>query len=86
MPIFFTDSSKEIINKAPRFKIDDIVRISKYKNNFAKDYTPNYSEEVFVVKKVKSTVPWTYVINDLKGVKIVETFYEKEFQKTNKKV
>ena len=46
---------------------------------------PNWSEEVFVIKKAKSTVPWTYVIIDLNGEKIIGTFYEKELQKTNKK-
>ena len=49
------------------FKIGVIVRISKYKNNFAKDYVPNWSEEVFVITKVRNTVPKTYVISDLKG-------------------
>ena len=44
---------------------------------------PNWSEEVFVIKKVKNTVPWTYVINDLNGEEITGTFYEKELQKTN---
>ena len=53
------DSSKEINDKNPKFKIGDIVRISKYKTFFAKGYTPNWSEEVFVIKKVKNTVPWT---------------------------
>ena len=43
---------------------------------------PNWSEEVFVTKKVKNTVPWTYVINDLNGEEIMGTFYEKELQKT----
>ena len=47
------------------FKIGDIVRISKYKNIFAKGYTPNWSEEDFMIKKVKNTVPWTYIISDL---------------------
>ena len=61
------------------------VRISKYKNIFGKCYFPNWSEEVFVIKKVKNTVPWTYVIRDLKGQETVGTFYKKEFQKTNKK-
>ena len=70
-------------NKDPKFKVGDHVRISKYKNIFAKGYTPNWSEEVFVIKKVKNTVPWTYVINDLKGDKIIGTFFEKELQKTN---
>ena len=53
----YIDSSKEINNKDPKFKICDIVRISKYKIAFAKVYTPNWSEEVFVIKKVKNTVP-----------------------------
>ena len=62
-----------------------IVRISKYKNIFANCYTPNCSEEIFVIKKVKDTVTWTYVINDLNREEIVGTFYEKELQKTNQK-
>ena len=62
----YIDSSKEVNDKDPKCKISDIVRISKYKNIFAKDYAPNWSEEVFVIKKVKNTVPWTYVISDLK--------------------
>ena len=62
----YIDSSKEIDNKDPKFKTVDIIRISKYKNIFAKGYVPNWFQEVFVIKKVKKTVPWTYVINDLK--------------------
>ena len=76
-------SSKEVNDKDPKFKVGDHVRISKYKNIFAKGYTPNWSEEVFVIKKVKNTVPWTYFINDLNGDEIIATFYEKEPQKTN---
>ena len=76
-------SSKEVNDKDPKFKVGDHVRISKYKNIFAKGYTPNWSEEVFVIKKVKNTVPWTYVINDLNGEEIIGTFYEKELQKTD---
>ena len=64
-------------------KVGDHVRISKYKNTFAKGYTPNWFEEVFVIKKVKNTIPWTYVISDLNGEEIIGTFYEKELQKTN---
>ena len=52
-------------NKDPKFEVGDHVRISKYKNIFAKGYTPNWFEDVFVIKNVKNTVPWTYVINDL---------------------
>ena len=62
----------------------DHVRISKYKNIFDKGYTPNWSEEVFVIKEIKNIVLWIYVINDLKGEEIIRTFYEKELQKTNK--
>ena len=48
----------EIVNKKnPKFKVDDNVRISKYKNIFAKGYTPNWSEEVFLINKIKNTVP-----------------------------
>ena len=53
----YIDSSKEINEQDPKFKIGDIMRILKYKNIFAKGYVPNWSEEVFVIKKVKSTVP-----------------------------
>ena len=79
------NSSKEINDKDPKFKIGDIVRISKYENIFTKGYVPNWSEEVFVIRKVKNTVPWKYVISDLKGKELVGRFYEKELQKTNKK-
>ena len=74
-----------LMKKDPKFKIGDHVRISKYKNIFAKGYTPNWSEEVFVISKIKNTVSWTYAISDLNREKIVWTFYEKELQKTNKK-
>ena len=79
----YIDSVKEVNYKDPKFKVGDHVRICKYKNIFAKRYTPNWYEEVFVIKKVKNTVPWTYVINDLNGEKIIGTFYDKELQKTN---
>ena len=69
--------------KDPRFKVGDHVRISKYKNIFAEGYTPNQSEEVFVVSKIKNTVPWTDVISDLNGELIIGIFYEKELRKTN---
>ena len=54
-----------------------MVRILKYKNTFVEGYTPNLSKEVFVIKKIKNIVPWTYIINDLIGEKTVENFYEK---------
>ena len=65
---------KKVNNKGPKFKVGDHVRISKYKNILAKGYIPNWSEEVFVIKETKNTVPWTYVINDLNGEEIILTF------------
>ena len=59
----YIDSSKEINNKDPKFKIGDIVRISKHKNIFAKGYLLNWSEEVFVINKVKNLLPWTYSVD-----------------------
>ena len=76
-------SDKKVHNKDRKFKVGDHVKISKYKSIFAKGYTPNWYEEIFVIKKVENTVPWTYVINDLNGDEIIETFYEKELQNTN---
>ena len=70
-------------DKDPKFKVGDSVRINKYKNILTKRYTSNRSEKVFMITKVKNTVPWTYVINDLNGDMIIGTFYEKELQKTN---
>ena len=69
-------------DKDSKFKICDHVRISKYKNIFAKGYTPNWYEEVFVINKI-CAVPWTYVINDLNGEEIIGAFYDKELQKSN---
>ena len=78
-PIDVTDDSyaeqnEDSYKRNPKFKVGDHVKISKYKNIFAKGYAPNWSEEIFVIKKIKNTVPWTY-----------GCFYEKELQKTNQK-
>ena len=81
----YIDFKKEINDKDPKFKVGDWVTISKCKNIFTKGYTPNWPEEVFVISKIKSTVPWTYVINDLNGEDIIETFFEKQLKKTNQK-
>ena len=81
----YIDSSEKVNDKDPKFKIGDIVRISKYKKIFVKGYGPNWPEEIFVIKKVKNTVPWTYLISDLKGEEIVGTFYKKELQEANQK-
>ena len=87
-PIDVTDDSFAAYNedfnkKDPKFKVGDHVRISKYKNIFAKGYAPIWSEEVFVASKIKNTVPWTYVASDLNGEEITGSFYEKELQKTS---
>ena len=78
----YIDVKKEINDKDPKFKVGDHVRISKYKNIFAKGYMPNWSEEIFIIKKIKNTIPWTYVINDLNGKEIIGAFYENELQRT----
>ena len=81
----FAEYNEESKEKDPKFKVGDHVRISKFKNIFAKLYTPNWREEIFIVKKIKNTVPWTYVISDLNGEEIGDSFYEKELRKTNQK-
>ena len=81
----YAEYNEDFNKKDPKFKVGDHVRISKYKNIFAKGYTPNWSEEVFVINKIKNTVPWTYAINDLNGEEITGSFYEKELQKTSQK-
>ena len=63
--------------KQIKFQVDDQVRISRNKNIFAKVYVPNLSEEVFVISKIKNTVPQTYFISDLNGEEVVGIFYEK---------
>ena len=75
----------EVNDKKSKFKVGDHVRISKKKNIFAKGYTPNSSEGIFVITGNKNMVPWTYAVNDLNGEQIIETLYGKEFQKTNQK-
>ena len=62
-----------------------MLEFQNTKNIFAKGYTPDWSEEVSVVSKIKNTIAWTYVINDLNGEEMTGSFYEKELQKTNQK-
>ena len=81
----YAEYNEDSNKRNPKFKVGDNVRISKYKNIFAKGYVPNWLEEIFVFKKVKNTVPWTYDINDLNNEEIIGSFYEKELQKTNQK-
>ena len=73
-----SDFDVENNDKDPKFKVHDRVRISKQKNNFAKCFTPYWSGEVFVIKKVENTVAETYVINDFNGKELVGTIYKKE--------
>ena len=77
------DFNVENNDKGLTFEFGNFVRIWKYKNIFAKGYTQNCSEGVFLIKKVKNTEKWTYVIEDLNSEKILGTFYGKELQKTN---
>ena len=77
---YHVDSNKK--DPDPKFQVCDHIRISKWKNIFPKGYTPNWSEDVFVIRKIKNIFPGTYVINNLNGEEIVGTFYEKELQKT----
>ena len=79
----YINPDKETNDKDPKFKNGDRVRISKCKTIFTKGYMSNWSEEAFVIKKVKNTVPCTYVTNDLNREEIMGAFYEKELQKTN---
>ena len=81
----YIDFNKENNKEDPTFEVGDHIRIQKHKNIFAKGIVPNGSDEFFVIKKVKNTVPWAYVISDLNGEEIVGTFYKNELQKTNQK-
>ena len=79
------DFNKENNKEGLVFKVGHHVRISKYKNIFAKGYVPNWSEDIYVILKVKNSIPWTYVISDFKSEKSVGMFPEKEVQNTNQK-
>ena len=68
--------------KDSKFKVGDRVRISKFKNIFAKGYTPNWSSEIFIVDKINDTVPYTYNLKDLNDEEIIDSFYDKELQNT----
>ena len=68
--------------KDSRFKACDRVRISKFKNIFAKGYTPNWSRQIFIVDKINDTVPYTYNIKDLNDEEIIGSFYDRELQKS----
>ena len=77
----YVEYNKDSNKKDPKFTAGDHVRISKYKNIFAKRYTPNWSEEVSVISNIKNTVSWTSVIDDLNREEITGSFYEKRIAK-----
>ena len=79
----YINIEKEVNDKDPKFQVGYHVRISNYKNIFTKSYTTNWSEEIFMIKRIKNPVPWNYVNHDLNGEEIISTFYKKELQKTN---
>ena len=86
-PIDVKDNNKRVYidehnEKDSRFKVDDRVTISKFKNIFAKGYTPNWSIEIFIIDKINHTVPYTYNIKDLNGEEIIGSFYDRELQKS----
>ena len=81
----FVENIENINEKDPELKIAHYVTISKYKNIFSKGYTPDWSEEIFIINKIQKTVPWTYLNNYLNGKEIKGSFYEKELQKTDQK-
>ena len=81
----FAEYNEEYNENDSKFKVNDHARTSKYKNIFVKGYAPNRSEEIFVVKKIKNTVPWPYVISDLNGEEILGRFYKKNCSRLIKK-
>ena len=84
-PIDVGDNKRVYIDehngKDSRFKVGDRVRISKFKNLFAKGYTPNWSTEIFIINKI-NTEPYTYNLKDINGEEIIGSFYGRELQKT----
>ena len=86
-PIDVKDNNKRVYidehnEKDSRFKVGDRVRISKFKNIFAKGYTPNWSKEIFIVDKINDAVPYTYNIKDLNDEETIGSFYDRELQKS----
>ena len=71
----FIDEHNE---KDSRFKVGDRVRISKFKNIFAKGYTFNWNKEIFIVDKINDTIPYTYNLKDLNDEEIIGSFYDRE--------
>ena len=70
----YFDFEKEVNDKNPKFEVGDHVRISKCKNIFIKGYMPNCLEEIFIIKKIKNTVPWTMLLTILIVKKLLINF------------
>ena len=81
----FAEYDEESNKKSPKFKFGNHVRISKYKNILAKGHVLYWSKEMFIVSKIKNTVQWTYVINDLNGEEIIVSFMKKNCKRLTKK-
>ena len=90
-PIDVTDGSlKDLYEpdenlKKPKYQAGDVVRITKYKNIFAKGFTPNWTHELYLVKKRLDTTPWTYTLENFEKEPVCGTFYEQEMQKSKAK-
>ena len=82
----YAEYNEDSYKEDTKFNVGDHVRISKYKNIFAKGYAPSWSEEFFIVSKIKNTVPWTYVVSDLNGEELLEVFPKKIAKVQNKKI
>ena len=83
--ILMLNTMKIQIKKILSLKLVIVLEFQNIKNIFAKGYTPNWLEEVFIVSKIKNTVPWTYVISDLMVKKLLEVFTKKNCKKIIKK-
>ena len=82
-PIDAGDDNKRVYidehnERNSRFKVGDRVKISKFKNIFAKGYAPNWSKEIFIADKINDKVPYTYNLKDLNDEEIIVSFYDRE--------
>lgn len=83
--VILTTQIEEKNDAKPKFKVNDRVRISYNKGVFDKSYFPNWSYEIFIIKEVKPTNPYTYKLIDYKKQEVKGSFYENELQKTEQK-
>ena len=82
----FAEYNEDSNKRNSKFKAGDHVRISKYKNIFAKGYAPNWTEEIFVIKKVKNTVPWTKNTVKILMILMVKKLLEVSMKRNCKKL